>query len=219
MKICKPLSFCIHQVFYPCMTRNSCNLLFASLLQNNLHGPFSKRRVFLVNFFVKMLPCLPTNGKRIRIVGSCSVGMLSAWPASACVVVLFISARDVENTSDITIYRKSTHTGQYTHLSSFTPWSRKTAWIRALVNRAYRICNNHQLLQAELKTIKQFMSWNGFSRNLTNKLIHVFTPRAEMNNKLTTPHTPTPAMPTAFPLNNYLQYGCVYHLLANMATF
>ena len=48
------------------------------------------------------------------------------------------------NTSDITIYRKPTHTGQYTHLSSFTPWSRKTAWIRALVNRAYKICSNHQ---------------------------------------------------------------------------
>jgi hypothetical protein len=31
------------------------------------------------------------------------------------------------NTSDITIFRKMTHTGQYTHLSSFTPWSRKTA--------------------------------------------------------------------------------------------
>ena len=89
------------------------------------------------------------------------------------------------NTSDITIYRKPTHTGQYTHLSSFTPWSRKTAWIRALVNRAYEICSNHQLLQSELKTIKQFMSWNGFSRNLTNKLIHGFTSRAEMNNNTT----------------------------------
>ena len=38
------------------------------------------------------------------------------------------------NSSDITIFRKPTHTGQYTHFSSFTPWSRKTAWIRALVN-------------------------------------------------------------------------------------
>ncbi len=46
------------------------------------------------------------------------------------------------NSSDITIYRKPTHTGQYTHFSSFTPWSHKTAWIRALVNRAYQICSN-----------------------------------------------------------------------------
>ena len=80
------------------------------------------------------------------------------------------------NSSDITIFRKSTHTGQYTHLSSFTPWSRKTAWIRALINRAYKICNNDQLLKLELKTIRDFMSWNGFSRNLTKKLINAFTP-------------------------------------------
>jgi hypothetical protein len=35
-----------------------------------------------------------------------------------------------------TIYRKSIHTGQYSHYSSFTPWSRKIAWIRAPVQRA-----------------------------------------------------------------------------------
>ena len=29
------------------------------------------------------------------------------------------------------------------------------------------------------------MSWDGFCRNLTNKLIHVFTSRAEMNNNTT----------------------------------
>ena len=40
-----------------------------------------------------------------------------------------------------TVYRKSTHTGQYQHITSFSPWSRKVAWIRALVNRAYKICN------------------------------------------------------------------------------
>jgi hypothetical protein len=82
----------------------------------------------------------------------------------------------------ITIFRKSTHTGKYTHLSSFTPWSYKTAWIRALVNRAYRICSNQQLLQHELKTIQNFMSWNGFSRNMAKKLINAFTPCHTSNN-------------------------------------
>ena len=76
----------------------------------------------------------------------------------------------------ITVFRKSTHTGQYTHLSSFTPWSYKTAWIRALVNRAYRICSNQQLLQHERKTIQNFMSWNGFSRNMAKKLMNAFKP-------------------------------------------
>ena len=86
------------------------------------------------------------------------------------------------NSSDITIYRKPTHTGQYTHFSSFTPWSHKTAWIRALLNRAYQICSNQYLLQSELKNIQTFMSWNGFARNLTKKLINAFTLHHDNNN-------------------------------------
>ena len=99
------------------------------------------------------------------------------------------------NTSDITIYRKPTHTGQYTHFSSFTPWSHKTAWIRALVNRAYQICSNQYLLQSELKNIQTFMSWNGFARNLTKKLINAFTPHHDNNNTehSGTTETATPA--------------------------
>ncbi len=86
------------------------------------------------------------------------------------------------NSSDITIYQKPTHTGQYTHFSSFTPWSHKTAWIRALVNHAYQICSNQYMLQSELKNIQIFMSWNGFARNLTKKLIKAFTPHHDNNN-------------------------------------
>ena len=35
------------------------------------------------------------------------------------------------------IYRKETHTGQYTHFSSFEPFSRKTAWVKSLFHRAF----------------------------------------------------------------------------------
>ena len=38
-----------------------------------------------------------------------------------------------------TVYRKQTHTGQYQHFSSYTSWSRKIAWIRALIHRAHKI--------------------------------------------------------------------------------
>ena len=74
------------------------------------------------------------------------------------------------------LYRKPTHTGQYQHFSSFTPWSRKTAWIRALVHRAYKICSTHELLNNELQHINNFLSWNGFSRKLSAKLINQFKP-------------------------------------------
>ena len=81
MRIHKLLSFYIRLVFYICMIGNIV----------------SKRRVFLINFLVKMFPCLPINGKRIHIVGSFSGGMLSERSAlgSVCVVSLLISARAV----------------------------------------------------------------------------------------------------------------------------
>ena len=73
------------------------------------------------------------------------------------------------NSLGTTIYRKSTHTGQYSHYSSFTPW------LRALVQRAQKICSTHNLLNNEIQKIKDFASWNGFPRWSVNKIIKIFT--------------------------------------------
>ena len=70
-----------------------------------------------------------------------------------------------------TVYRKPTHTGQYQHYSSYTSWSGKISWIRALIHRAHKICSNDELLKAELSNIAFFMLWNGFSRKLTKELL------------------------------------------------
>ena len=75
-----------------------------------------------------------------------------------------------------TVYRKQTHTGQYQHYSSYTPWSRKISWIRALINRTHKICSNDELLNLELNNIVSFMSCNGFSRKLSRKLLTLFKP-------------------------------------------
>ena len=45
-----------------------------------------------------------------------------------------------------TIYRKSTHTGQYVHIDSFEPWFMKIAWVRSLVSRAYKYVPPKKLL-------------------------------------------------------------------------
>ena len=84
--------------------------------------------------------------------------------------------------SGTSVYRKPTHTGQYSHISSFTPWSRKIAWIRALVNHVYKICSNATLLNNELKQIQNLMSWNGFPRKSTPKLINQFKPSPPVSN-------------------------------------
>ena len=82
---------------------------------------------------------------------------------------------DIKFDSQSTIDMQSTHTGQYRHYSSFTPWSRKVAWIRALVHRATKICSTQQLLQLEILNIKRFASWNGFPRWICDKLINTYS--------------------------------------------
>ncbi len=58
----------------------------------------------------------------------------------------------------VDIYRKDTHTGQYTYFSSFEPFSRKTAWVKSLFHRAYMICGTKELFDKQVKMIKSFMS-------------------------------------------------------------
>ena len=71
--------------------------------------------------------------------------------------------------NDLGIYRKNTETGQYTNINSFTLWKWKTWWITSLVVRAKRICCNDNL-NKETRLIKNFASWNGFSKNITNSI-------------------------------------------------
>ena len=65
--------------------------------------------------------------------------------------------------SGISIYRKDTHTAQFTHYSSFTKWGHKIAWIRSLVNRAKRLCEPSKLSQ-EIEKIRKLAAYNGFPK-------------------------------------------------------
>ena len=73
--------------------------------------------------------------------------------------------------SGIDIYRKPTHTGQYTHFDSFEPWARKTAWIRSLFHRAVNICSNSAFLNQQILQISKFMAWNGFTAQIRSSII------------------------------------------------
>ena len=60
------------------------------------------------------------------------------------------------------VYHKPTHTGQYFDFTSQTPWNLKTAWVKALVNRAKKICSTPQNFNRQLHKIKKFMAWNNY---------------------------------------------------------
>lgn len=46
----------------------------------------------------------------------------------------------------IDVFRKQTHTSQYTHFKIFEPWAHKTTWIKSLFHRGIRICSSSTLL-------------------------------------------------------------------------
>ena len=70
----------------------------------------------------------------------------------------------------ISIYRKGTHTAQFTHFNSFTKWGHKIAWIRSLVNRAAKLCHPSKLKQ-EIGNIKRFASYNGFPKWVVRSVV------------------------------------------------
>ena len=80
---------------------------------------------------------------------------------------------DIKISADGTdVYRKDTHTGQYTHFTSFEPFSRKTAWIKSLFNRALKICSSRKLFNNQISFLKSCMSWNGYPNSVKYFLIN-----------------------------------------------
>ena len=66
---------------------------------------------------------------------------------------------DMKVTVDgIDVYRKDTYVGQYSHFSSFEPFSRKTAWVKSLYHRAFKICSSKTLFKNQIEVNKSFMS-------------------------------------------------------------
>ena len=75
----------------------------------------------------------------------------------------------------IAIYRKDTHTAQYTNFDSFTRWAHKTAWIRSLVHRAKKLCAPSKL-KDEMAKIRTFAAYNGFPRWVVRKIMRSVEP-------------------------------------------
>ena len=69
------------------------------------------------------------------------------------------------------VYRKPTHTGQYTHFSSNQPLHVKLSTIKSLVRKAKFICSDQKPLNEEISYIRKIMQLNGYPLNVINKTI------------------------------------------------
>ena len=76
----------------------------------------------------------------------------------------------IMNNGEINIYVKSTNSGLSINYNSYKPWHTKTAWIRALYDRACKICSNNNLFHKQVACI---MSWNSFPCCIQIKLLNI----------------------------------------------
>ena len=83
--------------------------------------------------------------------------------------VHFLDISIDKNKTDL--YYKPTHTGQYSDISSSTPWNYKTAWIKALCHRTKKVCTTKEQFNRQVDQIKLFMSWNGYPSYVRNSFI------------------------------------------------
>ena len=73
---------------------------------------------------------------------------------------------------DTTVYRKDTNTDLCLHWDAFTPVSWKRGTLRTLVNRAYLVCSNKELLRKELAYLKSvFLKKNGYTLSTIKQLM------------------------------------------------
>ena len=78
------------------------------------------------------------------------------------------------NRLEITVYRKPTHSGVFTHFTSFVPYPFKVGLINTLLSRAYRICSNWILFHHEIERLKNMLMMNGYTSQLFESKLNVF---------------------------------------------
>ena len=72
---------------------------------------------------------------------------------------------------------KSTHSGVYSHFTSFAPFSLKLQLIRTLLHRAFEICSSYELLHLEFERIRVMMMNNGYNSDYIYSVIKRFMMR------------------------------------------
>ena len=76
----------------------------------------------------------------------------------------------ITNNREINIYVKNINTGLYINYNSYQPWHTKTALLRALYERDYKIYRNCNMFHKQLARIKRIISRNGYPGYIKSKI-------------------------------------------------
>ena len=79
------------------------------------------------------------------------------------------------NNQNLTLqtYHKSTYTGLLLNFQSFTSLSYQISWIKCLIDRLIKICNNWNSFQNDVENIKSSLIKNAYLPFLINKKKHL----------------------------------------------
>ena len=79
--------------------------------------------------------------------------------------------RTADNKLKTKVFKKKTHTGQYSNFNSNQPYHVKVSTIKTLTRRAKIVCKNEEDLHKELKYIEKTMQLNDFPSNVVKRTI------------------------------------------------
>ena len=90
------------------------------------------------------------------------------------------------------IYRKPTHSGVFTHFTSFIPHHYKVALVRTLICRAYRHCSSSLLFHEGIENITDMLMNNGYNLSLIENTVKLFPGKCfnDNNNADNTKYSP-----------------------------
>ena len=90
------------------------------------------------------------------------------------IAFLDIRITKTEKCVKTSVYRKTTHSGVYTHFSSFVPFKFKRQLLMTLLYRAYELCSDFELLHCEYERLRVMFMNNGYNRDLIYSFIKEF---------------------------------------------
>jgi hypothetical protein len=83
------------------------------------------------------------------------------------------------NNSEVKVYEKPTHMGQYIHYASNVAPNIKASVISALTRRAKLVCTKNDYLAEELQYIMKTMMLNGYPKSFIEKEIKKISKKME----------------------------------------
>ena len=109
-------------------------------------------------------------------MNSCHSSISFSFEAENCNKMSFLDV-EISRENDkfaISVYRKPTFSGVYTHFDSFVPLPFKFSMIFTIIHRCFQLCSNYNKFHLELGKVKNIFKKNGYPISFIDRCIKTF---------------------------------------------